>query len=51
MAATALGSALKRPTFGSIGFWTMGVYICFVVGLLLGQIFAYRIFRKHIAVT
>ena len=33
-AATAIGSAVRRPTFGSVGFWTLGVYACFAIGLL-----------------
>ena len=26
MVSTAIGSALRRPTIGSIGFWTLAVY-------------------------
>ncbi|MGB2636614.1 MAG: hypothetical protein WAM58_21980 [Candidatus Acidiferrum sp.] len=48
MAATAIGSALRHPALGSVGFWTVGVYCSFVIGLLLGQILAYRIYREHI---
>lgn len=47
-AATALGSALRRPTFGSVGFWTLGVYVSFVIGLFAGQVLVYRIYRQCI---
>lgn len=36
MATTAIGSALRRPTFGTIAFWTFGVYVSFAIGLLAG---------------
>jgi len=48
MASTAIGSALRRPTIGSVGFWTLAVYACFAVGLLVGQILVYRIYRENI---
>jgi hypothetical protein len=50
-AATAIGSAVRRPTFGSVGFWTLGVYACFAIGLFVGQILVYRIYRQRIAPT
>jgi uncharacterized membrane protein YdcZ (DUF606 family) len=49
MGATALGSAFQRPPFGSVGFWTLGVYSSFTIGLLAGQILVYRIYRQRIA--
>jgi tellurite resistance protein TehA-like permease len=49
MSAMAIGSSVQHPAFGSVGFWTMGVYSCFAVGLLVGQILAYRIYRQRIA--
>jgi hypothetical protein len=48
MASTAIGSALRHPTIGSIGFWTLAVYVCFALGLLVGQILVYRIYRENI---
>ena len=48
MAAMALGSAVRRPTIGSVGFWTVAVYTCFAVGLVIGQILVYRIYRENI---
>jgi hypothetical protein len=48
MAAMAIGSAVQRPGYGSVGFWTTGVYCCFAIGLLVGQIVAYRIYREYI---
>jgi len=49
MTAMAIGSVLQRPTFGSVGFWTLGVYGCFAIGLFVGQILVYRIYRQRIA--
>lgn len=48
MAAMAIGSAVQRPGYGSVGFWALGVYCCFAIGLLVGQIVAYRIYREYI---
>ena len=36
MAATAIGSAVRQPTFGSVGFWTISVYARFAIGLFVG---------------
>ncbi len=49
MAATAIGSAVRQPTFGSVGFWTLGMYACLAIGLFVGQILVYRIYRQRIA--
>jgi tellurite resistance protein TehA-like permease len=49
LTAMALGSALQRPIFGSAGFWTLGVYACFAIGLFVGQILVYRIYQQGIA--
>jgi len=48
MVSTAIGGALRRPTIGSVGFWTLAVYACFALGLLIGQILVYRIYRENI---
>lgn len=48
MASMAIGSALRQPTFGSVAFWTLGVYACFAVGLSVGQVLVYRIYRQEI---
>ena len=48
MASTAVGSALRHPTIGSVGFWTLAVYACFALGLLVGQILVYWIYRENI---
>lgn len=48
MVSMAIGSALRHPTIGSVGFWTLGVYACFALGLLVGQILVYRIYRENI---
>jgi hypothetical protein len=44
----AIGSALRHPTIGSVGFWMVTAYTCFALGLLIGQILAYRIYRENI---
>jgi hypothetical protein len=49
MSAMATGSSVQHPAFGSIGFWTLGVYACIAIGLLVGQILVYRIYRQRIA--
>jgi tellurite resistance protein TehA-like permease len=46
--AMAIGSAKRRPTIGSVGFWTFAVYTCFALGLIIGQILDYRIYRANI---
>jgi|SRR5215469_9421527 len=49
MAAMAIGGVVRYPALGSVGFWTLGVYCCFAIGLMVGQILVYRIYRQHIA--
>jgi hypothetical protein len=49
MAATAIGGAVKHPALRSVGFWMLGVYSSFAIGLLVGQILVYRIYRQRIA--
>jgi len=49
MAAMAIGGAVRQPAFESVGFWTLGIYCCFAIGLLAGQILVYRVYRRHIA--
>jgi hypothetical protein len=48
MVSTAIGGALRHPTMGSVGFWTLAVYACVALGLLVGQILVYRIYRENI---
>lgn len=48
MACMTLGGMVRRPAIGSVGFWTVGVYACFAVGLVVGQILIYRIYRDQI---
>ena len=49
MAAMAVGSAVRRPALGTVGFWMFGAYACSVIGLIIGQILVYRIYRTNIA--
>jgi len=51
MGAMAIGASLRHPEIGSVGFWTFGVYCCFAIGLFVGQVLAYRIFRERITVS
>jgi hypothetical protein len=47
----AVGGAFRRPGVGSVGFWTLGMYICIALGLFIGQILVYRIYRERITAT
>jgi len=49
--STAIGSALRRPTIGSVGFWMSAAYSCFALGLLVGQVLVHRIYRENIIAT
>jgi hypothetical protein len=44
----AIGSALRRPTIGSVGFWMVAMYSCLAVGLVTGQVLVYSFYRKQI---
>jgi hypothetical protein len=46
--SSAVGSALRHPKIGSVGFWMAAFPACIAVGLIVGQILVYRIFRKNI---
>ena len=46
--SAAIGSALRHPTIGSVGFWMAAAYTCFALGLLVGQILVYRVYRENI---
>jgi hypothetical protein len=48
MTATALGALLRRPAIGSVGFWMLGSYISMVIGLVIGQLLVYRIYRGQV---
>jgi tellurite resistance protein TehA-like permease len=48
MASMGIGSALRHPTIGSVGFWMFAVYACMALGLLVGQVLVYRIYRENI---
>ena len=47
MAAMAVGGLLRGAT-GSVAFWMVASYFCFFVGLVVGQILVYRIYRERI---
>ena len=46
--STAGGSALRHPSIGSVGFWMVAFYTSVALGLLVGQILVYRIYRENI---
>jgi hypothetical protein len=46
--STAIGSALRHPSLGSVGFWMVAFYTSVAIGLLVGQILVYRIYRENI---
>jgi len=46
--SSAIGSALRLPTIGSVGFWMVAAYTSLAIGLLVGQILVYRIYRENI---
>lgn len=48
MATMAIGAALRRPAIGSVGFWMVGNYSSMAIGLAVGQLFVYQIYRRHI---
>ena len=48
MATMAIGAELRRPAIGSAGFWMVGIYSSAAIGLGVGQLFVYRIYRRHI---
>lgn len=48
MVSMAIGGALRRPTIGSVGFWMVATYGCLALGLFVGQILVYRIYRENI---
>jgi hypothetical protein len=51
MVSMAIGAALRRPIVGSVGFWMAGTYACLALGLFVGQILVYRIYRENIVAT
>jgi hypothetical protein len=48
MLTYTLGGALHRPAIGSVGFWLVGSYACGFLGLLIGQVFIYRIYGHQV---
>jgi hypothetical protein len=49
MATMAIGAALRRPAIDSVGFRMVGIYGSTAIGLVVGQLLVYRIYRRHIA--
>lgn len=51
MVFMTIGGALRRPALASVGFWMIATYACFALGLFVGQILVYRIYRENITAT
>jgi hypothetical protein len=51
MVSMAIGGALRHPSVGSVGFWMVATYTSFALGLFVGQILVYRIYRENIIAT
>jgi hypothetical protein len=47
VAAMAIGGLVHRPT-GSVAFWTVATYFCITLGLVIGQILVYRLYRNQV---
>jgi len=43
-----LGSALRLPQVGTLGFWTLLSFLSVFIGLLIGQVIAYWVYRHRI---
>jgi hypothetical protein len=50
MGAMLIGAALHRPRpmIGSVGFWTLGIYCSLAIGLAIGQLLVYRVYRRYL---
>jgi hypothetical protein len=49
--AMMVGAALHLPGTSQTGFWTFMFFASMFVGLLIGQVVAYVVYREHIAET
>ena len=47
-AGMAIGSALRLSKGTETGFWLFISYCCMAIGLLIGQLLVYRVFRARI---
>jgi hypothetical protein len=47
IAAMGVGSLLRRAT-GSVAFWMVATYFCALIGLVIGQVLVYRIYRDRV---
>jgi hypothetical protein len=47
IAAMGVGSLFHRAT-GSVAFWMVATYFCAFVGLVIGQLFVYRVYRERV---
>jgi len=47
MAAMEVGSLLRRAT-GSVAFWMVATYFCITLGLVVGQLLVYRVYRDRV---
>ncbi|HEY3853849.1 MAG TPA: hypothetical protein VGO67_05595 [Verrucomicrobiae bacterium] len=47
-AAMFFGSVCRFPAYGSIGFWTSGMFASMTAGLVIGQAFVYKVYSRRI---
>ena len=47
MAAMGVGSLLRQAT-GSVAFWMVATYFCAFLGLVIGQVLVYRVYRDRV---
>ena len=47
----AIGSQLRFPAYGTVGYWTVVLHWCIFFGLVVGELIAYPIFRHRIEET
>jgi len=47
VAAMTVGSLLHRPS-GSVALWVVATYLCTTLGLVVGQILVYRVYRDRV---
>lgn len=49
--AMAIGGTVRKPSYGSVGFWMLAVYASLAIGLVVGQALVYWIYRQRIAAS
>jgi hypothetical protein len=47
--ANAIGSTLRRPEAGTVGYWMAAFFWCIFVGWIIGQLIGYAVFHDRIS--